>query len=199
MCIHPTVLHELNWVPQASNPDLTRAKLPSRGISLSIDYREASATESYLHSDEFFLLLALFLRVKVCCASGHISLAEHPSWSQILIVLKKRIPTSAWPSILHAESGLNSPVLRGEKLHAACRDGNNDQIQNANNPKFTPTALSGRYDTKSPETGIAFWAIPLPKSLTSQAGSQTTYATRNTIFHKYTSHYSSSCGKGHGA
>ena len=109
MCIHPTVLHEPNWVPQAFNPDLTRAKLPFRGISLSIDYREANATVSYLHSDEFFLLLAFFLRVEVCCASGHISLAEHPSWSRISKVLEKRIPTFTWPSNLHAGSGLNSP------------------------------------------------------------------------------------------
>lgn len=66
-------------------------------------------------------------------------------------------------------------LLRGERLHAAHGDGNSDWIQNANNPKFTPAALSSRCDTKPQETAITFWAIPLPKSLTSQAGSQTTY------------------------
>lgn len=110
MHIHPTVLHKPNGLPQASIPDLPTVKLPSRGISLLIGSREASATISYVHSDEFFLLLALFLRVEVCCASGHMSLAEPPSWSPISIVLGKRIPTSAWPSNLHAGSGLSSPV-----------------------------------------------------------------------------------------
>lgn len=175
MCVHPAVLHELNWVPRASNPDLTRAKLPSRGISLSIDYREASATVSCLHSDEVFFPLAPFLRVEVCCASGHISLAEHPSWRWICrfgekapyLSMAQQPACRVWTQL--------TCMLRGERLHAARGDGNNERIQNANKPKLTPTALSGRYDAKPQEKGIAFWAMQLPNSPTSQAGSQTTY------------------------
>lgn len=91
----------------------------------SIDWLNRGECYRILSPQWFLFLLALSLRVEFCCASRDISLAAHPSWRRISIFLRKRIPTSTWPSNLHAGSGL-SCLLRGERLHAAYGDGNND-------------------------------------------------------------------------
>lgn len=68
----------------------------------------------------------------------------------------ERISTSAQPSRVWTQLIC---LLTGERPHSAYGDGNT-----SSNPKFIPTALPGRCDTTSQETGITIWVITLLES-----------------------------------
>lgn len=172
MNIHPTHFHELHWVPQAPKPDLSRAEIPSGDIFLSIDHRKTSAITSHLQSDELFFSQLFCTGMKSAVNLG--TQACQSTEPDLYSLGEKGTPALQIQTT--CMQGLFSPTcsqVQDYRVHTGTATATRYEITLI--PNLQPLLFYTTKKRKPQEIAFPFWMKQLLRSLTPQAGSQTSF------------------------